>query len=86
MSRNQHHQHIAPETYITTHQAGDLLQVNPSSINKWAKEKRITCHRTPGGHRRIKAADLVEFLTKHKMPIPVQLKPPEETKKHAKRR
>lgn len=68
---------ITPETYITSHEAGTLLQSNPSTINKWVKEGRIKAHATPGGHRRIRAADLVAFLAEYKMPIPDGLRPAE---------
>ncbi len=58
---------------LTSHEVGDLLQVNPSSVKKWVNEGRITAFRTPGGHRRIRVADLVEFLDRHAMPIPRKL-------------
>jgi excisionase family DNA binding protein len=58
---------------LTSHEAGALLQVNPSSINKWVEEGRLPAFRTPGGHRRIRAADLAAFLDAHKMPIPRSL-------------
>lgn len=61
---------IAPDSLLTSYQVGSLLQVNPSSVNKWVKEGRIPAFRTPGGHRRIRARDLVSFLTQHEMPIP----------------
>ncbi len=61
---------ITAETYLTSHEAGKLIQSNPSSINKWVKEGLITAHATPGGHRRIKAADFVAFLSAHNMPVP----------------
>lgn len=64
---------ITPDSLLTSHQAGSLLQVNPSSINKWVKEGRIPAFRTPGGHRRIRASDLVSFLTEHQMPVPRDL-------------
>ncbi|MCK5689407.1 response regulator [Myxococcota bacterium] len=66
-------QEITADSLLTSHQAGTILQVNPSSINKWVKEGRIPAFRTPGGHRRIKASDLVDFLTKYDMPIPQNL-------------
>ena len=66
-------QEIDSERLLTSHEVGALLQVNPSSINKWVKEGRITAFRTPGGHRRIRARDLVEFLDGHQMPVPVRL-------------
>jgi excisionase family DNA binding protein len=61
---------IDTDRLLTSHEVGALLQVNPSSVNKWVKEGRIAAFRTPGGHRRIRARDLVEFLDVHHMPIP----------------
>jgi excisionase family DNA binding protein len=63
-------QKIDADRLLTSHEVGALLQVNPSSINKWVNEGRLAAFRTPGGHRRIRAADLVQFLDLHKMPIP----------------
>ena len=64
---------ISPDSLLTSYQVGSLLQVNPSSVNKWIKDGRIPAFRTPGGHRRIRASDLVSFLNKHSMPIPQKL-------------
>src|SRR6478735_6141277 len=64
---------LVPDSLLTSYQVGALLQVNPSSINKWVKDGRIRAFRTPGGHRRIRAGDLVAFLNEHKMPIPTSL-------------
>lgn len=61
---------LSAEALLTSHQVSDLLQVNPSSVNNWVREGRLPAFRTPGGHRRIKAADLASFLSAHKMPIP----------------
>lgn len=66
-------QEFRVDSLLTSYQVGALLQVNPSSVNKWVKDGRIPAFRTPGGHRRIRAADLVAFLTEHKMPIPQSL-------------
>ena len=63
-------QHLHAEHLLTSHEVGDLLQVNPSSVKKWVNEGRIAAFRTPGGHRRIRVADLVDFLHRHAMPIP----------------
>jgi excisionase family DNA binding protein len=63
-------QEIDTDRLLTSHEVGALLQVNPSSVNKWVKEGRIAAFRTPGGHRRIRARDLIEFLDIHHMPIP----------------
>jgi len=67
-------QEIAADSLLTSHQVGHLLQVNPSSINKWVKDGRIRAFRTPGGHRRIRASDLVQFLQEHDMPVPRSLR------------
>ncbi|MBI3179165.1 MAG: response regulator [Deltaproteobacteria bacterium] len=64
---------INPDTILSSHQVGMILQVNPSSINKWVNDGRIHAFRTPGGHRRIKAVDLLAFLSKHAIPVPAPL-------------
>ncbi len=66
-------QKLHADQLLTSHQVGDLLQVNPSSVKKWVNEGRIVAFRTPGGHRRIRVADLLEFLNRHEMPVPRRL-------------
>lgn len=66
-------QNLNPETLLTSHQVGALLQVNSSSINKWVGEGRLKAFRTPGGHRRIRVSDILTFLDTYKMPMPRQL-------------
>lgn len=68
-------QGITKETYLTSHEAAGMIQVNPSSINKWVKEKKISCYKTPGGHRRIQVAEFISFLQRYQMPIPTKLQP-----------
>jgi excisionase family DNA binding protein len=58
---------------LTSSEVGALLQVNPSSVKKWVDDGLIQAFRTPGGHRRIRPSDLVDFLQKHRMPIPREL-------------
>ncbi len=64
---------IVADQLLTSSEVGALLQVNPSSVKKWVDDGKITAFRTPGGHRRIRASDLVDFLDAHKMPIPRDL-------------
>ncbi len=61
---------ITPDQLLTSTQVGTLLQVNPSSVKKWVNDGHIIAFRTPGGHRRIRASDLVMFLDHHKIPVP----------------
>jgi excisionase family DNA binding protein len=64
---------IVNDQLLTSSEVGELLQVNPSSVKKWVDDGLLLAFRTPGGHRRIRAADLVAFLVRHEMPIPVDL-------------
>lgn len=64
---------FARENLLTSSEVGHLLQVNPSSVKKWVNDGLLAAYRTPGGHRRIRAADLVDFLNRHRMPIPAEL-------------
>jgi excisionase family DNA binding protein len=62
-----------PDDLLTSHEVGQLLQVVPSSVVKWVNDGLLPAFRTPGGHRRIRSADLVAFLRSHKMYIPPPL-------------
>lgn len=64
---------IGSDNFLTSSEAGHLLQVNASSVKKWVDDGLLVAFRTPGGHRRIRATDLVEFLVRHRMPIPSEL-------------
>ena len=58
---------------LTSSDVGELLHVNASSVKKWVDDGLLVAFRTPGGHRRIRPADLVRFLNAHRMPIPRDL-------------
>jgi excisionase family DNA binding protein len=64
---------IVSDQLLTSSEVGGLLQVNPSSVKKWVDDGLLQAFRTPGGHRRIRAVDLVAFLVRHEMPIPEDL-------------
>lgn len=57
----------------TTHDISRLLQVDPSTVSKWIDRGILLAFRTPGGHRRVRAADLRTFLIAHQMPVPDEL-------------
>lgn len=65
---------ISNSDLLTPGEVADLLQMHPSSIKTWVDDGRIQAFRTPGGHRRIRASDLVAFLVKYKMQLPAELK------------
>jgi excisionase family DNA binding protein len=65
---------IAPEHLLTSSEVACLLQVNASSIKKWVDNGHLHAFRTPGGHRRIRACDLITFLDEHEIPVPSSLR------------
>lgn len=67
-----------PENIYTTYQIGKFCQVNIRTVIRWIETGKLKAYSTPGGHRRVKWSDLINFLTQNKMPIPKEL---EEAKK-----
>ena len=59
--------------YYTTHEAAELLGVSLPTVVNWIKARRLRCHRTPGGHRRIARADLAEFMLRQGIPLGAEL-------------
>jgi len=59
--------------YYTTHEASKLLGVSLPTVVNWIGERRLRCHRTPGGHRRIAREELAAFMVRHGMPLPSEL-------------
>ncbi|MBN2311196.1 MAG: response regulator [Candidatus Hydrogenedentes bacterium] len=43
--------------------------VTADTIRKWAEAGRIRVFKTPGGHRRIRSEDLIEFLHENGIPL-----------------
>jgi excisionase family DNA binding protein len=40
------------ERYLGPAQVAELLQVSPKTVTRWAKQGKLPCLRTLGGHRR----------------------------------
>ncbi len=59
--------------YYTTHEAAELLGVSLPTVVNWIKARRLRCHRTPGGHRRIAREDLAAFMLRHGFPVSGEL-------------
>ena len=53
-----HHESARPEPspattpHLRPAEAAELLGVHPKTVSRWAKEGRLPCRRTLGGHRR----------------------------------
>jgi len=58
---------------LSTFAIAQMLHVDPGSVANWIDQELLKAHRTPGGHRRVAAEDLIRFLRQHKMPIPSEL-------------
>jgi excisionase family DNA binding protein len=54
---------------LSTFKVAEMLSVDPGSVVNWIDNGLLKAHRTPGGHRRILAEDLVKFLRSHNMPL-----------------
>jgi excisionase family DNA binding protein len=54
---------------MSTEQVAQLLQVTETTIKRWADEGKISCSRTPGGHRKFMLADVVRFAEEHALPL-----------------
>ena len=57
------------EDILTVFKASKQCNVSPKTIINWIESGHITAYKTVGGHRRIKKADLVAFMTKQGIPI-----------------
>jgi excisionase family DNA binding protein len=68
------------EEIFTVFQASKYCNVSPRSIINWIDAGHINAYRTVGGHRRIKRADLEDFMKRQGMPIPRE-KPLSERKR-----
>ncbi len=55
---------------LTSHEVASLVQVSPSAVLRWIDQGLLPAYRTPGGHRRVGASELVEFLRSQHMPVP----------------
>lgn len=50
------------EQYMRAAEVARLLHVSPKTISRWAKENKLPCVRTLGGHRRFPASAIRELV------------------------
>ena len=43
---------------LTSREAAAVFGVDPATMTRWARERRVPSSRTPGGHRRFLASDV----------------------------
>ena len=58
---------------FSSRDVGRLVGADPSSVNRWIDTGKLNAYRTPGGHRRVRYPDLVDFLERCGMPLPDEL-------------
>lgn len=59
------------ELLYTTAELSAMMHVGISSIKRWTDEGKLRCIRTPGGHRKFRAADVHDFIAQFHYAVPV---------------
>jgi excisionase family DNA binding protein len=47
---------------LTPGEVAELFRVDPKTVTRWAASGRMSSIRTPGGHRRFRAAEVYSLL------------------------
>jgi excisionase family DNA binding protein len=47
---------------LTPAEVAKMFRVRPQTVTRWANEGKLTSGRTPGNHRRYRAAEVEAFL------------------------
>ncbi len=58
---------------FSTFEVGRICGVFHTTVINWVNKGKLKAHHTPGGHRRIALADLIDFMKRFEMPIPPDL-------------
>jgi excisionase family DNA binding protein len=58
---------------FSTSEVAKYCHVTADTIRKWAEAGRIHVFKTPGGHRRIRREDLIQFLRENNIPVHTDL-------------
>jgi excisionase family DNA binding protein len=62
--------------WLSLSEAAGMLGVHPSTVRSWSDQGRLPTHRTEGGHRRFRRADIELWLRSqkdHKVPVDLML-------------
>lgn len=60
------------ERVYTTVDLAKVCKVSLRTVIRWVDEGKLTSFRTPGGHRRVREADLLTFLDRYQIPFSVK--------------
>jgi len=65
-----------PTSLIRVSQLARFWEVNPVTILGWIRRGRLASVRSPGGHHRVRAADVRAFCEREGLPVPPYVSPP----------
>lgn len=65
---------MEPKQSFSTSDVAKYCHVTPDTIRKWAEAGKLHVFKTPGGHRRVRRDDLIQFLKENKIPLHEDLK------------
>jgi len=58
---------------FTTFEVSKIFEVDITTIINWIDSGKLPAYKTPGGHRRIRFEDLIEFAAKYNLPMKEEL-------------
>ncbi|MCC6811331.1 MAG: response regulator [Deltaproteobacteria bacterium] len=61
---------ITPDTLLRSSEVSALVGVHANSVVNWTAKGYLPSQLTPGGHRRVLASDLIQFLRARNMRLP----------------
>ena len=56
------------DTLLTPAEVAALFRVSPKTVTRWARAGKLTAMRTLGGHRRFRASEVRELLSRIESP------------------
>jgi excisionase family DNA binding protein len=65
-----------PSSLLRLSQLARFWEVNPVTILGWIRQGRLASVRSPGGHHRVRAADVRAFCERQGLPVPPFVSPP----------
>ena len=60
--------------WVSLRRAADILGVHPATVRNWADKGELPSRRTPGGHRRFRRADLLQYAQIQNDPQPTEIR------------
>jgi excisionase family DNA binding protein len=64
---------MSDSEWVSLQRAAEILGVHPATVRNWADKGDLPSMRTPGGHRRFRKADLLQYAQTHADVQPVEV-------------